>query len=106
MALAGLIAVANVVIFYYLKSPASVWINMTALAFIGELGTGMLDVARRGVFGHHIMKTMTSLNFELTFVKEYPSWFPAVRAAVLTVALFFGLVFCGMAFYAEDIICP
>lgn len=105
MGLAALIAVANVVIFYYLKSPASVWINMTALAFIGELGTQMLDVARRGVFGHHIMKTMTSLNFELTFVQEYPKWFPAVRFIVLSIAMIFIAVCAGYAFLAPDFIC-
>jgi len=102
MALSALIAYANVVIFGYLKFPATVWINMTALAFIGELGTGMLDVARRGVFGHNIMKTMTGLNFELTFVSEYPSWFPAVRFTAMFVACCFVGVFASMAFVAPD----
>lgn len=105
MSLSALIAVANVIIFGYLKYPATVWINMTALAFIGELGTGMLDVARRGVFGHHIQKTMTDVNFELTFVSEYPVWFPHVRSTAMAVAACFVAVFATMAFSAPDLVC-
>merc|ERR1719379_3198786 len=53
------IAVVNVVCFTYLDSPATVWINMTALGFITELSGGILDVAKRGLFGHWTAKTVT-----------------------------------------------
>jgi len=104
--LAGLIGVANVLIFSYLKHPVSVWINMTALAFIGELGTGMLDVARRGVFGHHIMKTMTGINFELTFCDHYPRWFKSIRFMALAAAFVFGTICSMWAFSQEVDMCP
>lgn len=105
MLLAAFIAYANVAIFSWLVHPINVWINMTALAFIGELGTGMLDVARRGVFGHYVMKTMTGLNFELTFTHTYPHWFNCARFVVLCVACVFGLTFAIMAFAIPDQTC-
>mmetsp|Transcript_146756 Transcript_146756/g.267532 ORF Transcript_146756/g.267532 Transcript_146756/m.267532 type:complete len:543 (-) Transcript_146756:197-1825(-) len=104
--LAALIAVANVYIFSYITHAANVWINMTALAFIGEIGTGMLEVARRGVFGHYLMKTITEVNFEMTFVKEYPAWFPAVRGIALMCALIFVLFCAGLGFEMKDDVCP
>jgi hypothetical protein len=105
VSLSMLIAFANVRIFSYLKHAVSVWINMTALAFIGELGTGMLEVAKRGVFGHTLMKTITNLNFELTFVHQYPAWFPLVRLTVLALAMTFIGFFAVYAFVSPDVVC-
>merc|ERR1719413_251188 len=89
--LTALIALANVMIFFGMNSPENVWINMTALGFIGELGEGVLLIAKRGIFGHHISKNITQLNFQLTFVSEYPRWFTTVRSVtVITMACFIG----------------
>lgn len=100
-----LIAVATVVIYMNLSSPASVWINMTAVSFIGELGGSVLEVAKRGVFGHHISKAMTTLNFQLTFISEYPAWFPWAQR-ITVVGCFVGiLVFCTVVFMMPDNVC-
>jgi len=100
-----LIAAATVVIYMGLSSPASVWINMTAVSFIGELGGSMLEVAKRGVFGHHISKAMTTLNFQLTFISEYPAWFPWARR-ITVIACFGGILFfCTVVFVMPDNLC-
>merc|ERR1739845_137451 len=78
---------SNILIFLHLTNPASVWINMTALAFIAGLSQEVLSVAKRGVFGHDISQTLNSLNFQLTFHVEYPAWFVWVRGAVLLMSV-------------------
>jgi len=80
-----LVATANAVLYRYMTSPANVWINMTALGFINELSQYVVTVAKNGVFGHHLSKTLTTLNFQLTFVSEYPPWFTYVRNTTLTI---------------------
>jgi len=80
-----LVAAANVILYRNETSPANVWINMTALGFINELSQYVVTVAKNGVFGHPISKTLTTLNFQLTFVSEYPAWFTYVRNATLTI---------------------
>jgi len=101
-----LVAVASVVIYMSLTSPASVWMNMTALSFIYELSASVLDVSKRGVFGHPICKTMTTLNFELTFLSEYPPWFSYVRSLTLTVCFGSIAIFTAVIFLQADNLCP
>mmetsp|Transcript_69494 Transcript_69494/g.137438 ORF Transcript_69494/g.137438 Transcript_69494/m.137438 type:complete len:706 (-) Transcript_69494:27-2144(-) len=101
-----LVAVASVVIYMSLTSPASVWMNATALSFIYELSASVLDVSKRGVFGHPISKTMTTLNFELTFVSEYPPWFSYVRSIALTVCFGSIAILTVIIFLKSDNLCP
>jgi len=96
---------ANIAIFLSLTNPAEVWLNMTALAFIASLGSDVLDVAKRGVFGHHIAKTMTTTNFQLTFVSEYPAWFAHVRRVTITVMTSVVISFAYITFKSADPMC-
>eukprot|EP00419_Tripos_fusus_P025637 CAMPEP_0172722084 /NCGR_PEP_ID=MMETSP1074-20121228/80620_1 /TAXON_ID=2916 /ORGANISM="Ceratium fusus, Strain PA161109" /LENGTH=600 /DNA_ID=CAMNT_0013547999 /DNA_START=52 /DNA_END=1854 /DNA_ORIENTATION=+ len=82
-----LIAAANIVMYRYMTSPANVWINMTALAFINDLGCYVVAVTKSGVFGHHLSKTLTTLNFQLTLVSTYPAWFAWARNTALTLCV-------------------
>lgn len=83
----GIILAATFYIFLGLTNPADCWLNMTALGFIASMGSDMLDVAKRGVFGHHIGKAITGVNFELTFLSEYPGWFKYVRGMALLITV-------------------
>jgi len=84
-----LIALANVLTFMNAHTAADVFMNMTSLSFIGDLGYFGLDVAKRGVLGHHIMKTMTGLNFTISLVSVYPWWFQSVHnSAVIFTSAF------------------
>eukprot|EP00930_Biecheleria_cincta_P062146 TRINITY_DN47652_c0_g1_i1.p1 TRINITY_DN47652_c0_g1~~TRINITY_DN47652_c0_g1_i1.p1 ORF type:complete len:589 (+),score=102.58 TRINITY_DN47652_c0_g1_i1:35-1768(+) len=80
-----LIACANVMSFTCSDDASDVFMNMTALSFLGELGTFGLEVAKRGVLGHHVGKTMTELNFSISILKVYPDWFKTIR----DIAVFF-----------------
>merc|ERR1712110_362040 len=75
---------ANVFLFLSDIDPGFIWMNMAALSFVSALGADMLEIAKRGVFGHHICKAVTAINFELTFAHEYPKWFPVVSSAALS----------------------
>jgi len=99
------VAAANVIIFMTLTSPAGVWINMTALSFVGELGEAILGVARRGVFGHHICKAVTSVNFSLNFMTDYPWWFSYARGLALAIAGLFIMIFAVTLFLMPDNVC-
>lgn len=80
-----MIACANVMSFTCSDDATEVFMSMTALSFLGDLGTFGLDVAKRGVLGHHVSKTMTELNFSISLLSIYPDWFATIR----TVAVFF-----------------
>jgi hypothetical protein len=80
-----LIGVTNVFMFIGMTSPTNVWVNMTALAFVGELGQLALDQAKKGVFGHYIRATVTELNYELSFHAEYPWYIPIIQVGTLIV---------------------
>merc|ERR1712113_1061150 len=100
-----LLGVANAYTFMYYTNPASVWINMTALAFISELGSSVLDIARRGVFGHHIGKAITGLNFSLNFQTHYPWWFRWAHGVALTTMLVFVGCVAMFVFMVPDNMC-
>lgn len=105
IALTAIIIGANICIFMNLVNPAEVWMNMTALGFIHALGSEVLATAKRGMFGHHIAKTVTTLNFQLTFVSEYPVWFTYVQKMVVTISTSVILVFASIVFLAPDAMC-
>mmetsp|Transcript_36021 Transcript_36021/g.58110 ORF Transcript_36021/g.58110 Transcript_36021/m.58110 type:complete len:554 (-) Transcript_36021:245-1906(-) len=88
-----LIALANIVSFATAYSPADVFMSMTALSFIGEIGNFGLDIAKRGVLGHHIGKVMTELNFQIHLMTEYPPWFRTVHNITLTLTGGFTIFF-------------
>mmetsp|Transcript_27091 Transcript_27091/g.74494 ORF Transcript_27091/g.74494 Transcript_27091/m.74494 type:complete len:107 (-) Transcript_27091:228-548(-) len=88
-----------------MTSPAGVWINMTALGFIGELSESVLNVGRRGVFGHHISKAVGSLNFSLNFMTDYPWWFAYARGCALAVAGSFIAIFAALLWILPDNVC-
>lgn len=82
-----------------------VWVNMTALGFIAGLNAQVLDIAKSGAFGHHIAKTMTAMNFQLTFLVQYPGWFKHVRNFTIgTLTVLVGLM-CTYTFVTPDEIC-
>jgi DNA repair exonuclease SbcCD ATPase subunit len=80
--LSCMIFVANVFAFRGYVNPTNVWVNMTALTFVAELGAATNDLARRGVFGHYIRSTLTSQNYTLTFNVDYPWWIPSAQQFV------------------------
>ena len=68
--------------------------NMTALTFIAALDTDVLGMAKQGFFGHSVGKSVTEVNYELTFIQQYPNWFAAARR--MTCVLVIGFVaICG-----------
>jgi len=99
------IATANVIIFMTMNSPADVWINMTALGFISELSSAVLEIGKRGVFGHHIGKAVTSVNYSLNFMTDYPWWFDYARGITLTIAFAFIIVFALILYIVPDNVC-
>mmetsp|Transcript_32551 Transcript_32551/g.69327 ORF Transcript_32551/g.69327 Transcript_32551/m.69327 type:complete len:499 (+) Transcript_32551:73-1569(+) len=103
--LTAIIIASNICIFMNLVNPAEVWMNMTALGFIHGLGSDVLETAKRGMFGHNIAKTMTTLNFQLTFLSEYPAWFTYVQGMVVTISTSVILVFASIVFITPDAMC-
>jgi len=99
------IGFANVIIYESTTSPSLVWINMSALAFINQLGEGVLGVAKHGMFGHHIAKVTTTLNYQLTFVQEYPTWFKYVRTTTLLVVFVFVSAYSFYTAFSEIAVC-
>jgi len=96
---------ANVAIFLHLTNPASVWVNMSALGFIVSMGSDVLSVSKSGVFGHHISKTITTLNFQLNFVSNYPAWFIYVRGMTIALSAAVVGVFAMISFLSPDAMC-
>eukprot|EP00929_Paragymnodinium_shiwhaense_P075983 TRINITY_DN3895_c0_g1_i1.p1 TRINITY_DN3895_c0_g1~~TRINITY_DN3895_c0_g1_i1.p1 ORF type:complete len:685 (+),score=180.04 TRINITY_DN3895_c0_g1_i1:152-2206(+) len=90
---------ANVIVYNALSSPALVWINMSALSFINQMGEAVLAIAKRGVFGHSICKTMTSLNYQLTFRSVYPRWFHTVHTLTMFGCIAFSVVCAAVVFF-------
>jgi len=86
-------------------APVDVWVNMTALGFIGELSESVLDVAKKGVFGHNINKAVGSINFALNFMTDYPWWFNYVRGVTLMSAVCFVGFFAFLLFVLPDNVC-
>lgn len=101
----GTTLLANVYLFMSEVEPGFIWVNMAALSFVATLGTDILDVARRGVFGHHISKAVTAVSFELTFTHEYPAWFPYITRLTLSLSLIGISISAVVAFLMEDLIC-
>jgi hypothetical protein len=78
-----IILLTNVTLFQGITDPINVWMSMASLAFVGELSVVAIDQGKKGVFGHAIRATLTELNYELTFVSEYPWWIPYVQYSTL-----------------------
>lgn len=97
------IGIANLVMFIGLTSPFEVWINLTALGFVSEMGSHMLEVAKRGFFGHHISKATCQTNFKLNFMQEYPRWFGIAQFVTITLGIGFSACFGTLLFFAPDI---
>jgi len=79
---------------------------ITAISFITDLPHGMMHVARSGMLGHYISKTITEMNFNLCLSAEYPWWFKPVRHVAHLVL--FGLmgILSGYAFLKPMQLCP
>lgn len=101
----ALIAFANVFLFRGMVSAVNVWVNMAALAFVGELGGGVLEAAKRGVFGHTIRAVTTPITYELTFMSEYPWWIPAVQQATMLVMAIGTIASAAFVFLDNDAMC-
>jgi len=84
-----ILIVTNVLVFMHLTSPGDVWLNMTALTFIAGLDSDVLGMAKQGFFGHSVGKSVTEVNYELTFNEQYPTWFAAARRMTCVVILGF-----------------
>merc|ERR1719230_2295510 len=100
-----LIIAASVFLFLSSNDPAETWMNMTALGFIATLGQDILEVAKRGVFGHHVQGAITNLNYQLTLEHDYPSWFPAVRNMTLLMSVVGIVGFAVFIFIRPDSVC-
>eukprot|EP00930_Biecheleria_cincta_P016560 TRINITY_DN13424_c0_g1_i2.p1 TRINITY_DN13424_c0_g1~~TRINITY_DN13424_c0_g1_i2.p1 ORF type:complete len:140 (+),score=33.46 TRINITY_DN13424_c0_g1_i2:288-707(+) len=101
-----LTAAANIVIFIIATKPDGVWLYITAVSFVNDLGRAALGVAKSGVMGHHIAKQMTELNFQLTFIHEYPGWFVPVRWLVHVALFGFIIGFAAYVFFLPVQVCP
>lgn len=100
-----LIGVANVMMFIASSDASDVFMNMTALTFIGEMGCFGLDFAKRGVFGHYISKSVTELNFTLNLVSEYPWWFNRVYSISILFTAGFTLTFGALVLIIREPMC-
>lgn len=103
--LTAVVLTANVFLFLSSRDTAEIWLNMTALGFIGQLGVDVLHIAKRRIFGHHISKAVSSVSYELSFVSEYPMWFMTVRRITIFVAAVVISVFASILFRIEDPLC-
>lgn len=106
LALTVTVVAANVFIFLGLTSPVDVWTNMAALGFIQGLDAEMLTVAKGGIFGHHIAKAVTPINFQLHFVSHYPTWFAYVRGITVLLVAAFVVGTSFFVFVTPDPMCP
>ncbi|CAJ1350061.1 unnamed protein product, partial [Effrenium voratum] len=59
------VGITNAIIFIVSTTPDGVWLMITAISFITDLPHGMMHVARSGMLGHYISKTITEMNFNL-----------------------------------------
>lgn len=98
----ALTGVTNLFLMDGMIDPVSVWVNMTALTFVSELGGAFLDQGKKGVFGHYIRTELTSLNYQLTFLGTMPSWIGAVQTITMGTTLAFVLVNAVIVYRAED----
>jgi hypothetical protein len=105
ISLTAVILTTTMFVFNGLTNPADVWLNMTALHWISSLGRDMLDVAKRGVLGHHMCKAITGVEFKLTFVSEYPRWFKYVQFVCLLVTVGVVGLFAVSVFLVEEPVC-
>jgi len=102
-----LLGVANLVMFMGLLNPFDIWLNLTALGFVAEMGAQMLDVAKRGFFGKHIASMSTDTQFELFFMQDYPPWFDHFQRVTQVLGITF-ILGCGvgMAFWPDMPVSP
>lgn len=77
------LVMANIYLYMSFTEAGYLWVNMACLGFVATLDQDVLSLAKRGVFGHGIGKAVTGVKYELTFMHEYPSWFPGVSRAVI-----------------------
>merc|ERR1712014_311404 len=98
-----LIAVANVMSFTCSVNATDVFMNMTALSFLGDLGVFVLDVAKRGVLGHHVGKAMTELNFSISILEVYPAWFTRIRNFAVFFQFGFSSLFISLLVFVLEI---
>jgi len=104
--LTATVVAANVIVFMGLTNPVHVWTNMAALAFIASLDSDVLEAAKGGILGYHIAKNLTPLNYQLTFVANYPGWFTYVRGTTVVVCAVFIAFFAFLVFVMPDPMCP
>jgi len=101
-----LIGLANLFMFEGMVSPFSVWINMAALVFVGELGAAVNDQIVKGVFGHDLRSTVTGLNYQLTFVSVYPWWIKYVQGGTILFVVAFITCSAILVITNGDPMCP
>lgn len=101
-----LIGLANLFMFEGMVSPFSVWINMAALVFVGELGAAVNDQIAKGVFGHDLRSTVTGLNYQLTFVSVYPWWIKYVQCGTIMFVAAFIMCSAMVVVMHGDPMCP
>merc|ERR1712048_300092 len=100
-----LLVTANVFIFCGLTNPVDVWTNMAALGFIANLDAEVLAAAKGGMLGHSVAKNLTPLNYQLSFVSHYPSWFGYIRGIAVVVVVAFITCFSALVFMMPDPVC-
>jgi len=100
-----LLVAANVFIFMGLTNPVDVWTNMAALGFIASLDAEVLAAAKGGMLGHDIAKSLTPLNYQLSFMSYYPAWFGYVRGLAVVCVTCFIACFSAVVFVMPDPVC-
>lgn len=90
-----LLGLANLVMFMGLLNPFDIWLNLTALGFVAEMGGQMLDVAKRGFFGKKIASMSTDTQFALFFMHDYPGWFDHFQLVTQALGVAF-IIGCGI----------
>lgn len=99
------VIIANVLVFMQLTAPGDVWLNLTALTFIAGLDSDVLGMAKQGFFGHAVAKSVLEVNYELTFVAQYPRWFATARRMTSLMVLVFVSVCGSWVFLYEQPVC-
>lgn len=100
-----LVVVVQAHMYKDIADPGTVWLSMSALSFIGGLNGQVLSIAKSGAFGHHIAKTMTSMNYQLTFLSQYPDWFFYARGMVIFISSVFVVLSSAYTFVIPEQIC-
>lgn len=97
---------ANGVLFAISTSPDGVWLKTSAMSVLINLRGACALVAKSGILGPTLGRSMNSVSYKLSFYAEYPPWFGSMRNMTIIATCSFILLFAGTLFVVPLPVCP